>query len=177
MNDAVTTPAQDSEESTNWRSIPQMAVLFGFVLCVYGLVQDKQQFAFSYLTAFMFFLSLGLGSLFMVLVHHLFDAGWSSPIRRYLEHFSCLLFPWMGLAFVPIGFMAPEYIYPWMQVVDPHDDHALYVKKALFNKPTWYAGSVIVFLFWGWLTHRLRYWSLQQDKAGTPERSRHRARG
>ena len=137
MSDAVTTSAQDSKESNNWRSIPQMAVLFGLVLCVYGLVQDKQQFAFSYLTAFMFFLSLGLGSLFMVLVHHLFDAGWSSPIRRYLEHFSCLLFPWMGLAFVPIGFMAPEYIYPWMQVVDPHDDHALYVKKALFNKPTW----------------------------------------
>ena len=42
MSDAVTTPAQDSEESTNWRSIPQIAVVFGLVLCVYGLVQDKQ---------------------------------------------------------------------------------------------------------------------------------------
>ena len=36
MSDAVITPAQDSEESTNWRSIPQMAVLFGLVLCLYG---------------------------------------------------------------------------------------------------------------------------------------------
>lgn len=169
MSDAVTTTAQDSEESTNWRSIPQIAVVFGLVLCMYGLVQDKQQFAFSYLTAFMFFLSLGLGSLFMVLIHHLFDAGWSAPIRRYLEHFSCLLFPWLGVAFIPIGFMAPDYIYPWMQVVDPHEDHALYVKKALFNKPTWYAASTLLFLFWGWLTHRLRYWSLQQDKSGTAE--------
>ena len=67
----------------------------------------------------------------MVLIHHLFDAGWSAPIRRYLEHFSCLLFPWLGVAFIPIGFMAPDYIYPWMQVTDPHEDHALYVKKAL----------------------------------------------
>ena len=40
MSAAVITPAQDSEESTNWRSIPQMAVLFGLVLCLYGLVQD-----------------------------------------------------------------------------------------------------------------------------------------
>ena len=169
MSEAVTTTSQESEETTNWRSIPQIAVGIGLVLCIYGLVQDKQQFAFSYLTAFMFFLSLGLGSLFLVLVHHLFDAGWSSPIRRYCEHLACLLFPWLGLAFIPIGFLGPEYIYPWMRIEDPHADHALHVKMALFNKPTWYAASGILFLLWGWLTHRLRYWSLQQDKSGTAD--------
>ena len=169
MSEAVTTTSQESEETTNWRSIPQIAVVVGLVLCIYGVVQDKQQFAFSYLTAFMFFLSLGLGSLFLVLVHHLFDAGWSSPIRRYCEHLACLLFPWLGLAFIPIGFLGPEYIYPWMRIEDPHVDHALHVKMALFNKPTWYAASGILFLLWGWLTHRLRYWSLQQDKSGTAD--------
>ena len=169
MSEAATTTTQESEETVNWRSIPQIAVVIGLVLCVYGLVQDKQQFAFSYLTAFMFCLSLGLGSLFLVLVHHLFDAGWSSPIRRYCEHLACLLFPWLGLAFIPIGFLGPEYIYPWMRIEDPHADHALHVKIALFNKPTWYSASVILFLLWGWLTHRLRYWSLQQDKSGTPD--------
>ncbi len=169
MSEAVTTTSQESEETTNWRSIPQIAVGIGLVLCIYGLVQDKQQFAFSYLTAFMFFLSLGLGSLFLVLVHHLFDAGWSSPIRRYCEHLACLLFPWLGLAFIPIGFLGPEYIYPWMRIEDPHADHALHVKMALFNKPTWYAASGILFLLWGWLTHRLRYWSLQQDKSGAAD--------
>ena len=169
MSEAVTTTTQESEETANWRSIPQIAVGIGLVLCIYGLVQDKQQFAFSYLTAFMFCLSLGLGSLFLVLVHHLFDAGWSSPIRRYCEHLACLLFPWLGLAFIPIGFLGPEYIYPWMRIEDPHADHALHVKMALFNKPVWYAASVILFLLWGWLTHRLRYWSLQQDTSGTPD--------
>ena len=169
MSEAVTTTTQESEETANWRSIPQIAVVIGLVLCIYGLVQDKQQFAFSYLTAFMFCLSLGLGSLFLVLVHHLFDAGWSSPIRRYCEHLACLLFPWLVLAFIPIGFLGPEYIYPWMRIEDPHADHALHVKMALFNKPVWYAASVILFLLWGWLTHRLRYWSLQQDKSGTPD--------
>ncbi|MEE2715029.1 MAG: hypothetical protein VYD34_03380 [Verrucomicrobiota bacterium] len=169
MSEVVTTTTQESEETANWRSIPQLAVVIGLVLCIYGLVQDKQQFAFSYLTAFMFFLSLGLGSLFLVLVHHLFDAGWSSPIRRDCEHLACLLFPWLALAFIPIGFLAPEYIYPWMRLEDPHADHALHVKMALFNKPVWYAASGILFLLWGWLTHRLRYWSLQQDKSGTPD--------
>ncbi len=169
MSEIVTTTTQESEETTNWRSIPQIAVVIGLLLCIYGYVQDKEQFAFSYLTAFMFCLSLGLGSLFLVLVHHLFDAGWSSPIRRYCEHLACLLFPWLGLAFIPVGFLGPEYIYPWMRIEDPHSDHALHVKMALFNKPTWYALSVILFFAWGWLTHRLRYWSLQQDKSGTSD--------
>jgi hypothetical protein len=160
---AVATPAQE----TQWRSIPQIAVVFGLLLCVYGFIDDKQQFAYSYLTAFMFFLSIGLGSLFLVLVHHLFDAGWSAPIRRYLEHLSCLLFPWLAIAFIPIGFLAVD-IYPWMSL-DPHADHALHAKVALFNKPMWYTASVVLFLLWGWLTHRLRYWSLQQDKSGTAD--------
>jgi hypothetical protein len=161
--ETATVPVQQQE--TQWRSIPQIAVVFGLLLCVYGFIDDKQQFAYSYLTAFMFFLSIGLGSLFLVLVHHLFDAGWSAPIRRYLEHLSCLLFPWLAIAFIPIGFLAVD-IYPWMSL-DPHADHALHAKVALFNKPMWYTASVILFLLWGWLTHRLRYWSLEQDKSGT----------
>ena len=163
--ETATVPVQQQE--TQWRSIPQIAVVFGLLLCIYGFIDDKQQFAYSYLTAFMFFLSIGLGSLFLVLVHHLFDAGWSAPIRRYLEHLSCLLFPWLAVAFIPIGFLAMD-IYPWMHL-DPNADHALHAKAALFNKPMWYTASVVLFLLWGWLTHRLRYWSLQQDKSGTAD--------
>ena len=167
-SESATTPVQDREESVNWHNIPQIAVVFGLLLCIYGFVADKEQFAYSYLTAFMFCLSIGLGSLFLVLMHHLFDAGWSVPIRRYLEHLSCLLFPWLAIAFIPIGFMGPEYIYKWMSA-DPHTDHALHAKMFLFNKPAWYMISGGLFLLWGWLTQRLRYWSLQQDKSGTHE--------
>jgi hypothetical protein len=165
----ATVSVQSREESINWRNIPRIAVGLGLLLCIYGFWDNKQQFAFSYLTAFMFCLSVGLGALFLVLMHHLFDAGWSAPIRRYLEHLACLLFPWLAIAFIPIAIMAPDHIYGWMQVQDPHTDHALYVKKALFNKPAWYTVSACLFLLWGWLTRRLRYWSLQQDKSGTPE--------
>ncbi|MCI0539307.1 MAG: hypothetical protein L0Z50_29215, partial [Verrucomicrobiales bacterium] len=60
-----------------------------------------QQFLFSYLTAFMFFLSICLGSLFLVLLHHLFDASWSVPTRRFLEHIASSV--WMlGVLFIPI---------------------------------------------------------------------------
>lgn len=123
-----------------------------------------QQFGYSYLTAFMFFLSLGLGSLFLVLLHHLFDAMWSVPIRRFVEHLSCLLFPWMLILFIPILVLAPQ-LYPWMNL-DPHHDHALHVKEALFNKNAFYVVSISLFLIWGWLTRSLRRHSLAQDKTG-----------
>ena len=80
-----------------------MLIVVGGVVAVARLVRrvhdGGKQFAFSWLLAFMFFLSLCLGALFLVLVHHLFDAGWSVPIRRFCEHIASLLFPWMAVAF------------------------------------------------------------------------------
>ncbi|GDY19972.1 membrane protein [Verrucomicrobiota bacterium] len=125
-----------------------------------------KQFAYSYLTAFMFFLSICLGSLFLVILHHLMDANWSVPIRRFLEHIACLLFPWMLILFIPILFLAKSQIYPWMHL-DPHTDHALHVKAALFNENAFYVVSVALFLAWGFLAHGLRRASLEQDKTGS----------
>ena len=41
----------------------------------------------------MFYYSIALGALFLVMVHHLTDAGWSVGIRRFCEHLASLLFP------------------------------------------------------------------------------------
>ena len=49
------------------------------------------EFGFSWLLAFMFFLSIALGALFLVMVHHLSDAGWSVATRRVCEHIAALL--------------------------------------------------------------------------------------
>jgi hypothetical protein len=133
--------------------------------CEAGGPSLGKQFAYSYLTAFMFFLSICLGSLFLVILHHLFDAMWSVPIRRFLEHISCLLFPWMLILFVPILILAKSQIYPWMNI-DPHADHALHAKVALFNQTAFYVVSIGLFFVWGVLAHGLRRASLEQDKTG-----------
>ncbi|MSU03638.1 MAG: hypothetical protein EXS23_00185, partial [Pedosphaera sp.] len=124
-----------------------------------------KQFAYSYLTAFMFYLSICLGALVLVLFHHLFDAGWSVPIRRFLEHIAFLL-PVMGLLFLPIAFLATE-IYPWMTMNPP--DHSLTTKRVLFNQPTFYVVAFVIFLLWTWLTWNLRRWSIKQDATGDPK--------
>jgi len=136
----------------------------GGVLALAGLLINPRQFGFSWLLAFMFYLSLCLGALFLVLAHHLFDAGWSVAIRRFCEHITTLLFPWMALLFVPIAVLAPK-LYKWMNS-DPAADHALKSKLPIFTKPGFYAIAVFCFLVWWVLSRGLRSWSLRQDQTG-----------
>src|ERR1051326_8240628 len=93
---------------SKWRNVPTLLMGIGGVIALiglgvsFGLNHDGgKQFAFSWLLAFMFCLSICLGALFLVIVHHLFDAGWSVPIRRFCEHIASLLFPWMFILWIP----------------------------------------------------------------------------
>jgi hypothetical protein len=49
---------------------------------------------------------------------------------------------------------------------DPAHDKALAVKQPLFTMPGFFIVSLGCFLIWWFLTRRLRYWSLEQDKTG-----------
>jgi hypothetical protein len=149
---------------SRWRNVPPLLMVIGAVLAVLGAIFWPSEFVYTWLLAFMFFLSLGLGALFLVMAHHLFDAGWSVPIRRFCEHIASLLFPWMALLFIPIAIQA-KHIYHWMNVSPAHD-HALAAKQPLFSVPMFYLVSGLCFLIWWLLSNRLRYWSLQQDETG-----------
>src|SRR5215831_17649639 len=107
---------------SKWRNVPVILLVAGGILSLIGLLVSPKEFAYAWLLAFMFCLSLCLGAMFLVLAHHLFDAGWSVPIRRFCEHIASLLFPWMFILFIPIALVAKT-IYPWMTVPDPREDH------------------------------------------------------
>lgn len=138
----------------------------GGVLALIGAIWWPRQFGFSWLLAFMFYLSLALGALFLVLMHHLFDAGWSVAIRRFCEHISTLLFPCMALLFIPIAVLAPK-LYQWMNE-NPATDSSLKAKlhPPVFTRPMFYVISAACFLVWWVLSNRLRHWSLRQDQTG-----------
>src|SRR5436190_13823553 len=120
---------------SRWRNVPLMLMAGGALLSIVGFFasgHEHKHFAFSWLQAFMFFLSLCLGALFLVIMHHLFDAGWSVPIRRFCEHIATLLCPWMLLLFLPIT-LGAKVIYPWMHEANAASDHALKAKAPLFT--------------------------------------------
>lgn len=155
---------------SKWRKVPMMLIVVGGALTLIGLGvsfgvkhDGGRAFASSYLVAFMFCLSICIGSLFMVLAHHLFDAGWSVPIRRFCEHIASMFFPWMFILWLPIGFLRFN-LYSWMSV--KMADEALKAKQPLFTQAGFWIVSVAVFLVWWWLTSGLRSWSIKQDTTG-----------
>ena len=116
-----------------------MLIGAGGILALIGAFTNPRQFGFSYLLAFMFFLSIGLGGLLLTILHHLFDANWSVATRRLTEHLAWLL-PVMAVLFIPVALLAKE-IYPWMKL-DPHADHPLGAKQPLFS-PAGFAGIAV----------------------------------
>ena len=155
---------------SKWRNLPRQLLFAGGLIGLLGLAVSYKgggaDFLFSYLVAFMFILSLGAGSLFLVVVHHLFDAGWSVPIRRTCENLSYSVFSILPFLFIPIAVWAKK-IYPWMTMNPP--DHALHSKQPLFTMAGFYIVAVICFATWFFLSQRLRYWSLKQDETGGAE--------
>jgi hypothetical protein len=154
-----------------FRSAPTVLMVLGGILSLIGLLFVRkhlgQEFGYCWLTAFMFFLTLGLGALFLVMIHHLTDAGWSVATRRFCEHIASLLFPWLAFLFIPIVLLAAQ-IYPWVHLLqlNPANDRALIAKWPLFTTRGFIAASAIIFGVWWLLTGRINYWSLRQDVTG-----------
>src|SRR3569833_976592 len=72
-----------------YRNVPIIAIVVGAILMALGFFASGANgvvlFGFSWLLAFMFFLSLCLGAFFLSMAHHMFDASWSVPVRRVTE--------------------------------------------------------------------------------------------
>lgn len=152
-------------ELSRWRNAPTILIGVGGVLALVGFFVNRQQFAFSWLLSFMFWLSICLGALFLVMMHHLFDASWSVPIRRFNEHIASLVFPWMALFFIPLGLLSRS-LYEWMRLPQPALNHSVHAKWPLFTTPGYWLVGVVCFSTWWLLSHRLRYWSVKQDETG-----------
>lgn len=163
-----TDPQAKPLDLSKWRNLPVQLIIVGAVIGVAGLLFSLKgggvNFLISYLTAFMFVLSLGTGALFLVMAHHLFDAGWSVPIRRFCEHLAYSVFSMLPVLFLPIGLNAKK-IYTWL-TLDPHADHALHAKQPVFTLTGFWIISVVTFAIVFFLSKRLRDLSLNQDKDG-----------
>ena len=160
---------------SGWRRLPSVLMVVGGILSVAGAAlscrhNDLREFGFSWLLAFMFYYSIALGALFLVMVHHLTDAGWSVGIRRFCEHLASLLFPWLAILFLPVGLLGPK-IYKWMSL-DSATNNLVAAKLPVFTTPGFWVTSAVFFGIWWLLTSQLSRWSLEQDKTGAVECTR-----
>jgi hypothetical protein len=143
------------------------AALSGLGALASFLHDGGKDFGFAWLLAFMFYLMIALGALFLVMVHHLTDAGWSVGIRRFCEHLAALLFPQLAILFLPVILLAPK-IYGWLKL-DPATHDMLAAKWPVFTMPGFCVTSAVFFGIWWLLSSQLKRWSLAQDRTGAAE--------
>ncbi|HTY89240.1 MAG TPA: hypothetical protein VMB80_17465, partial [Candidatus Acidoferrum sp.] len=161
-------PLSPPLDLSKWRKAPAALMAVGAVLSVVSAALSPAKFGVCWLLAFMFFLSLALGALFLVMVHHLSDAGWSVATRRVGEDIGALLFPWLAILFLPVAIFARE-IYSWMRDADSHANNLISAKWPVFTMPGFYVTSAVFFGVWWLLSSRLRYWSFKQDESGAAQ--------
>ncbi len=140
------------------------------------LVSPVKHVAVSYLVGISYWSAIVIGMLLLVMIHHIFDAGWSTVIRRQFEH-GLSAFKWLFVLFLPLlisAWVKPGLIWAWMDLSHPlHGGHGtvgedvLYVKKSGFLNQGMFTGMTLgFFAIWMGLSAWLRRNSFAQDADG-----------
>jgi hypothetical protein len=136
--------------------------ILGLAVSFAGLLKNHEQFYHSYLVAFTFWTSIGLGGLFFTMLHHLTGSIWSVVIRRISEA-AALTLPVMGILFIPI-LLNQHDLYHWSHHDAVAHDAILQMKAPYLNSMFFIIRSVVYFAIWTFLAIRLAQMSKKQDE-------------
>ncbi len=157
-------------ESHAWNRLPLVSGLVGIVFLAVSFVLGSgqpAQFYFSWLVAFMFFLSLALGGLFFVLTHYVTRASWSVVPRRLAENIMGTL-PLFALLFIPIV-LGMHHLFHWTHADAVQHDVLLQRKAPYLNTPFFLIRAAVCFVSWTALALWFRSRSVKQDSSGNAQ--------
>lgn len=129
------------------------AGIAGLLVSLAGYFADHDQFFYSYLTSFSFVASFAIGSLFLVMIHHITRSSWAITLRRIPETIASNLI-WVGVMFIPVLF-GMHSLYHWTHEDAVATDALLQGKAPYLNVPFFIIRNVIYFSFWGFLGYKL----------------------
>jgi hypothetical protein len=125
----------------------------------------------SYLTGLMYFLAIGLGGLFFVILQHLVGASWSITVRRIAECVAVTL-PVLAILFVPILLAVlqnNDALYTWANPATIAKDHLLQHKSPWLNPNAFAIRAFLYFAIWSGLAIYFHRSSVKQDESGDAE--------
>ena len=177
----------DNSKVTKIKTICAAIAAIGTLVSLYLLFLAPEKvrgsFAYSWVFAYYFFLTLSIGGVFWTLLHNVSNSGWGTSVRRTFENLGST-YPWVFLFGVPLLFPhVNQYLYEWMNIHREagsenvkeylhHHNHLLYSKYWFMNQTFWYAR----FAFYGigltsviWYLRRL---STAQDVDPNPGTAR-----
>ncbi|HSC70658.1 MAG TPA: hypothetical protein VLH58_04855, partial [Candidatus Methylomirabilis sp.] len=152
------------------RSRSLLVGIVALALCLAGGVWNPPEFFHAYLTGYLFWLGIALGSLAILMLHHLVSGRWGFVIQRLLEAGGRTL-PLMALLFVPLLFGLRE-LFLWARPEAVAAQEILRHRQPYLNTPFFSARVVLYFAVWIALATLLSRWSLEQDRTGAPDLTR-----
>lgn len=134
--------------------MPALAVgAAGLALCALGSIgghdpaaDHHRQFFTSYLFAWIFWLGVSLGSMGILMMHHLLGGGWGLLIRRFGEA-AALVTPLLAVLFIPI-LLGAYYLFPWADPAQVARDPVLQHKSPWLNWGFWSSRAWAYFVIW-----------------------------
>jgi len=137
-----------------------------------GGVFSPAAFLRAWLASWLFWLSIPLGALVIVMLHYLSGGSWGIVIRRVSESSAATL-PLLALLFVPIA-LGVRVIYEWARPVAVAAEPAHQYQHAYLNVPFFLARAALYFVAWIALAQILVRWSAQRDRVPDPDPRRFR---
>lgn len=160
----------DSYKITNSKGSGFILLIVGILITIisgFGYFTDSTQFFMSYLVAWIFWVSIGLGALFFVMLNHLTGAVWSMVLRRITESVMIAL-PFMAIFSIPLIFGLHD-MYHWTHTEDVAKDVILSQKTGYLNVPFFLIRSAVYFMAWFFIARKLYKTSIEQDNNPTAE--------
>lgn len=163
---------------SGWRKMPAIFGVLGVAGLGLGFAtmgDHSANFYFSYLVSLMFWLALGLGGLFFVIIQHGTRAGWSIVVRRLAEN-AMVTLPALAVLAIPVVFMGAHDLYHWTHLEVVEADPMLSSKQPYLNEGSFRMRAIVYMVVWSGLALMYWAWSTRQDNARDPIPLTHRMR-
>ena len=159
MNAMTYSPPADIDARRSRALLIGVAAL---VLCAVGFFINRDQFFRAWLIGYMLWLGVALGSMGLMMIHHLSGGAWGMVVRRVWEASSRTL-PLLTVLFIPVV-LGMNRLYPWMHT-DLMQADAVLKHKSLYLNPTFFlARAAVYFIGWNLIAWRLSALSRAQDE-------------
>jgi len=135
------------------KNLPESLKRLGFLLLIIGLVLgsagflfDAQRAFFNYLLAFVFIMSIAVGSLFLIALEYLTGAEWSTPIRRIPEFLASFI-PVLFILVIPL-LLNVHSIFEWSHTEVVSGDKILTGKSPYLNTTFFTIRTLVTIGIW-----------------------------
>jgi hypothetical protein len=143
------------------RNALAFAALVAVIACVAGYILDPTRFFRSYVVAFAFTATTGLGAFFFVMVQYLSGSAWSVTVRRIMENIMVTL-PFGALLFIPVALGLKD-IYSWTNATLVAHDAVLQSKSAYLSQNFFLLRAYVFFGLWSLWIFSIYHQSTKQD--------------